>query len=270
MRAINILEMRKTFMEEMNKRKLSSSVGHFAEKPGGKENLYSVTGAANVYAILGISLGTIEDRQKWANRIIKYKGKKGYFWQRSEKEHANPQVIAALNLLGHPIPSITCLAPLDVEKLSAWIATRNWSSIHKDLGGGATPILATGFGGIEWRDKFVELVTSRLNPDRPLEIWCRADDPSWRVISCIYHVLSAFDAASIPYPYPQMIFNRIINLGWELRILNIEQFAQMEIGLGSFNNYAINYPKNTIRRLALFGEFLNAGLGNGIVAERKF
>lgn len=53
-----------------------------------------------------------------------------------------------------------------------------------------------------------------LDTARPLETWCAADAPPWRVISCIYHVLSSFDAGRLPYPQPEMLFRRLLDLRW--------------------------------------------------------
>jgi hypothetical protein len=43
----------------------------------------------------------------------------------------------------------------------------------------------------QWGRTFADLVSARLDPVRPLQTWCAADAPPWRVVSSVYHVLSA-------------------------------------------------------------------------------
>jgi hypothetical protein len=61
----------------------------------------------------------------------------------------------------------------------------------------------------------VQETTKRLDPQKPRETWCSADAPPWRVISCVYHVLSAFDAGRIPYPQPDLLLRRLLDLHWD-------------------------------------------------------
>jgi len=180
------------------------------------ETLYGLIGAVG-RDIRGLPPPTRAERAEMAERILAYRNADGHFDdQGSTPGHAVQMAIRALNVLGEPVPeNIGPLAPTDPEKLSAWLDKHDWQSTHKNLCGQTIPLLASGRVSPEWIDVFVGNISARLSPDRPLETWCAADAPPWKVISCIFHVLSAFDAGRLPYPKPDLLMQRLFDLRWE-------------------------------------------------------
>jgi hypothetical protein len=125
-------------------------------------------------------------------------------------------VLGALNLLGEPIPdAIGPLAPDHPGELARWLDGLDWSQTHKEFCGPVIPLPAGGRVTAEWMAVLLRHLSARLDPQRPMEIWCGQDDPAWRVISCMYHVLVALDAGACPYPQPQMLIQRLMGLQWE-------------------------------------------------------
>lgn len=189
----------------------------YAEQRGGKETLYGLTGAVYCMSTLGISYGNRRLRQNAADRLLSYQGRDGKFRGGYSPAHAAHMVIGSLNLLGQPVPPhIAPLAPTDPAVLAGWLELHDWSSTHKDLCAQVIPLLASGLVGVEWVNIFTNAIAGRLDPSRPLGTWCEADAPRFRVISCIYHVLSAFDAGLLPYPEPEWLIRRLLDLRWDL------------------------------------------------------
>ncbi len=201
---------------ELETRRCAGTRFSYAEQRGGDESLYGLTGAVNILAALGLPLGDRQRRRVAAARILRYQGADGTFCGSDGPGHALHMVVGALNLLGESIPAtIAPLAPTDPAQLSAWLDRHDWASTHKELCGQAMPLLAGGRIGPEWVATFVHDVAARLDPARPLETWCAANDPPWRVISCLYHVLVAFDAGGLPYPEPELLLARLFGLSWD-------------------------------------------------------
>jgi len=213
---LDVSDLREAFAEELKRRRFAAGPGCYANERDGEEALYGLTGAVNVCAALGLPLGDRAARKEWARRILAHRHKNGHFEGGSGPGHALHMVVGALNLLGEPIPAdIGPLAPTDPKALTAWLDGLDWTTTHKAFCGETIPLLASGRVSDAWREAFVRKVAGRLNPDRPRETWCKADAAPWRVISCTYHVLSAFDAGRIPYPESDLLLRRLLGLRWE-------------------------------------------------------
>jgi hypothetical protein len=213
---LDIAALRRAVMQELEARRFADGPGCFANRRGGAEALYGLTGAANIHAVLGVALGDRNARRQWAQRVLAQRGADGFFVGDAGPGHGIHMVLGALNLLGEPIPAaLGPLAPDASNDLPAWLDGLDWSGTHKEFCGQTIPRLATGCVARDWVDTLVRHVTARIDPERPMEIWCGADDPPWRVISCMYHVLVAFDAGALPYPYPQWLLRRLLDMHWE-------------------------------------------------------
>ncbi len=213
---LNIEQLRRAMAGELERRCCEGAIFSYGSLPGGPETLYGLTGAVNVIASLGLPLGDRTVRTQAAARILSWRNEQGLFDTGFGPGHAAHMVIGALNLLGEPVPSdMAPLAPLDTGELSDWLARHDWDSTHKELCGPAISILASGFAKEDWIEVFVRGVTARLDGTRPLETWCDAGAPPWRVISCLFHVLSIFDTGRIPYPEPELLIKRLLDLKWE-------------------------------------------------------
>lgn len=220
---LDIAELRAAVVRELEGRRCGGEATSYADERGAGESLYGVIGAVNVAAALGLPLGDRAARAEWAGRILGYRDAAGHFTSRSGPRHAVHMALGALNLLGEPIPAgIGPLAPVAPAALSAWLERHDWHSTHKGLCGPTIPLLASGLAGAGWVEVFLRHVAGRLGPARPLETWCAPDDPPWRVISCVYHVLSAFDAGRLPYPHPELLLRRMIDLRWDA-VPDVEQ-----------------------------------------------
>lgn len=213
---LRIDALRLAVAAELASRRCADEGFSYAETRGGPETLYGLTGAVNTMAALGIRPGNRERRRDAAARILRYQAADGTFRGSDSPGHAVHMVVGALNLLGEPVPAnIAPLAPTDPAALDGWINRLDWTSTHKELCGQTIPLLASGRVGPEWVAAFVQEVEARLDPARPLATWCAPDAPPWRVISCIYHVLSVFDAGRLPYPQPEMLLRRLLELRWD-------------------------------------------------------
>ncbi len=213
---LNIAALKRAIIRELEARRFADSPGCFANQRGDTETLYGLTGAVCIHAVLGVSMGERNAREQWAQRILALRGADGFFVGDAGAGHGIQMVICALNLLGEPLPAkIGPLAPYNSGDLTKWLDTLDWSSTHKEFLGQTIPLLAAGCVTQDWVDTFVKDVSARISARRPMEIWCKADDPAWRVISCMYHVLAAFDAGSIPYPYPKLLIGRLLDTHWE-------------------------------------------------------
>ncbi len=213
---LNISELKQEFAEELLKRRCSNTTFSYSLERNGPEALYGLTGAVNIMDALGTLPQSREQRTEAADRILALRGRDGLFDGGSGPGHAAHMVIGVLNMLGEPIPrDIAPLAPTEPPELSTWLKKHDWTSTHKELCGGTIPLLASGSVSAQWIEVFVYNIASRLNPNHPLETWCEPDAPAKNVISCIFHVLSAFDAGRLPYPQPEMLIQRLFNLEWE-------------------------------------------------------
>ena len=211
---INTNELRERVVGELEKRRLAT--GSYRDIPGEGETLYGILGAVNILAALGQPLGSYNERTQWAERILAYQLDDGSFESASGSAHALGSVLQGLNLLGAPIPEVLApLAPLRPQELPAWLETLDWTSTHKALCGQTRPLLASGIVSCEWISVLKERVAARIDRNRPLETWCSADAPRWKVISCIYHVLSPFDDGRVSYPHPRILIKRLLDLEWE-------------------------------------------------------
>ncbi|HNQ34770.1 MAG TPA: hypothetical protein PKN80_01755 [bacterium] len=210
-------EIRRVLADELRARRLSSAPGDFTNRRSGNDvPLYGSTGAANLHFELGLWPGETEERRAWGDRINSFQSEAGSFVSPSGREHATATALAALSLLGtRPARPVGGLAPLDADRLPGWLAGLDWSGTHKDFWGGVTPVLASGLVDAGWREVLAREIGGRIDPRRPLEVWCAEAEEPWRVISCIYHVTSGFDAAWIPYPAPELIRERLFGLGYD-------------------------------------------------------
>lgn len=213
------IELRSAMRTELERRRISSAPGDYSYKRESNDApLYGVTGAANLYAELGFDFGGFEARQAWCDRINSFQNPDGAFDCVSGPEHAAAIAIAALNLLGgRPARPVRGLAPTRAAQLDAWLNRMDWAGgTHKEFWGGVSPILASGLYDEDWIATMRRNVEARLDPARPTQIWSRPDDTAaWRVISCMYHVLSGYDPAFIPYPHQEMLWNRLAALDYE-------------------------------------------------------
>lgn len=213
---VRIDELLQAMASELERRRCGGEGFSYAGERGGAETLYGITGAVNILAALGLPLGDRGRRQDAATRILSYQDAAGCFAGSDGPGHGVHMVVGALNLLGEPVPAnIAPLAPTDPTALTAWLDRHDWTGTHKELCGQTIPLLASGRIEPAWVAAFVRGVEQRLDPARPLETWCTADAPPWRVISCIYHVLSAFDAGRLPYPQPERLLRRLLDLRWD-------------------------------------------------------
>lgn len=211
---IDIFHLKEIVFSELDKRRSRISRFRYSNIRGGKPELYGTTAAVNIYVVLGIPLGSLWTRRKWANVIRSYRRRDGSF-SGNAPEHALCMAIQAFNLLGAEIPkNVTPLAPLDVDSLTTWLEKKNWNSTHKDIWGATTPLLADGLVSPIWVETFVNNLTARLSPNNPKNTWCSSEAPSKKVISAMYHILQSFDAGGLPYPYPELLINRLLNLDW--------------------------------------------------------
>lgn len=213
-RPLDVLALRKVIDEELTRR--TRGTEGYAETRDGPAALYGITGAVHCKAALGIPLEDRSNRKNLAARMLAFRDNHGNFIGSDGPGHAVHMVSSALNLLGEPIPEdIGPVAPREAEALAPWLDRLDWTSTHKELCGQTIPLLAGNQVNSDWITVFTDEITARLDPERPLEMWCRADDPPERVISCIYHVLATFDAGRLPYPRPRLILDRLKGLGWE-------------------------------------------------------
>jgi len=212
-RIVDLYELREVFSAELHRRKRSSRPGDYAIRPGGEATLYATIGAAKVCASLGLALGTAAEQREWRAAIWSFREPDGGFLGRNG--HAAGMTVGALNLLGETEwQPVAGLAPLDPSALPAWLARFDPRRTHKEFGCASLPILVSGFGGAGWAETLYALLEQRVDPARPLELWCAADDPAWKVISCIYHIAEIYDAAARPYPHPQLLWQRLAGLEW--------------------------------------------------------
>ncbi len=213
---LDIDKLRQAMTTELASRRCGTEGFSYAEVRGGAETLYGITGAVNIMAALGLPLGDRDRRRDAAARILRYQDTAGRFHGSDGPGHAVLMVVGALNLLGEPVSAnLAPLAPTDPAALSDWLERLDWTSTHKELCGQTIPLLASCRVGADWTAAFVRNVEQRLDSARPLETWCSADAPPWRVISCVYHVLAAFITGRLPYPQPEMLLRRLLGLRWE-------------------------------------------------------
>ncbi|MFW5803338.1 MAG: hypothetical protein ACOCWJ_05410 [Verrucomicrobiota bacterium] len=213
---LDIAHLRRLVRQELEQRRCGPSACSYAGRCGESESLYGLTGAVYTCAVLGLPLGDRAVRKEWAQRILAYRNDDGTFHGDDGPGHAVHMVLGALNLLGQSIPEdIGPLAPRQPKTLRSWLARHDWSSTHKELSSQTIPLLATGCVQTDWIEVFRGDIAERLDPSQPLATWCAPDAPAWRVISCVYHILSAFDAGLLPYPQPDLLIDRMLGLGWD-------------------------------------------------------
>lgn len=212
-------DLRRVIGAELESRRISSAPGDYAyQREGNEHPLYGVTGAANLHAELGLHFGGMAERAAWCDRINAFQHQDGAFNSVSGPEHAAAMAILALNILGgQPARPVRHLAPTEPAALDAWLNRMDWDrSTHKEFCCGISPILASGFCDARWVETLRCNVESRIDPKHPLRVWSGSkNDPPWRVISCMYHVLSGYDAAFIPYPMPSLLWDRLNSLDYE-------------------------------------------------------
>ena len=210
---VDLGELRERCAREVARRAVAGQPGAYAQERGGPPTLYGTTAAVNVYAILGLPV-TAAQREAWLAVILRHQDASGRF-AATGPAHALCMALQALNLLAAPIPpNVAPLAPRDPAALPAWLAAHDWGSTHKELWGSTGPLLATGLVSPAWTAAFTGALAARLDPAAPSATWCRPDDPPWKVISCLYHVLEAFDAGALPYPQPDLLLDRLLGLDW--------------------------------------------------------
>ncbi len=216
MQPLEMAALRDAVGAELARRRCDRQAPSYGDVRGGDETLYGLAAAVNICSSLGLPVGDRAMREAWAKRILSHRDAEGRFVGSGEPGHALHMALGALNLLGEPIPpDVAPLAPVDAAALPAWLDRHDWSSTHKELCGQTIPLLASGRVDEAWIKAFIRGVSMRVSTDRPLETWCRPDDPRWRVISCTYHVLSAFDAGRLCYPQPELLLDRLLGLHWD-------------------------------------------------------
>ncbi len=212
-------DLRRVIRDELETRRLSTAQGDYAYRRENNEHpLYGVTGAVNLFAELGFDFGGIVNRAAWCDRVNAFQRQDGTFECVSGPEHAAAMAILALNILGgRPARPVRHLAPMDSSELDSWLNRMDWDrSTHKEFCCAVSPLLASGFCDARWIETMRRNVESRIDPKQPLRLWSGADDdPPWRVISCMYHVLSGYDAAFIPYPMPSFLWDRLSSIHYE-------------------------------------------------------
>lgn len=213
---LDISSLNKIVFTEIATRKSRWSKFQYADQKGEKPNFYGTVAVVNIHTVLNQPLGTTKERQKWASVIRSYQQKDGSFPGKTP-EHALCMAIQALNLLGGDIPkNIAPLAPVNLDEFKVWLQKEKWDSTHKRLWGGITPLLADKVVSDSWIEYFISTISSQLSLDSPKETWCSADAPPHKVISSIYHILQIFDAGALPYPKPDILINRLLDLEWHI------------------------------------------------------
>lgn len=151
-----------------------------------------------------------------AGRINAFQMPDGSFTSPSGLAHAADTAICALNILGFaPRYRVKHLAPVSSNHLLCWLQSLNWESTHKDFCCAVAPVLASGAYDSEWIATLRSFIDMMISQTKPLATWCSPTAEPWRVISCIYHITSGYDAAFLPYPYPELLWQRLRNLNYE-------------------------------------------------------
>jgi hypothetical protein len=175
----------------------------------------SLAGVVRTKACLGLSLGDGAERRAMADAILACRLEDGAFAEGDHAGHINCLAVAALSLLGVTPPSDLPLAPPVIpDDLESWMDGLDWESTHKNFWGEMILTLANGRGEGRWRSRLLELVEARLGCD-PRETWCKVDDPPWRVISSIYHIIMPLVVNGLPCPQPERLLQRLLDLKWE-------------------------------------------------------
>lgn len=213
----DILDLRESMIKELACRRITWETGDFRHhRDDNSVPLYGCTGAANVYGVLGLDFGDFQEKQAWACRINTFQMDDGSFTSPSGLAHAADTAISTLNILGFsPRYPVRNLAPVSSKNLLCWLKSLNWESTHKDFCCAVAPVLASGVYDSEWISTLHRFVDKMINPRKPLETWCSPAAEPWRVISCIYHITSGYDAAFLPYPHPELLWQRLRDLNYE-------------------------------------------------------
>ncbi len=218
MKTINTSDVASRVLSELEQRRCANGEFSYAGERDGKESLPGIAMAIRILAVLGAMPADREARSRGAAKIRSYCDADGHFiaGEGAEQGPAYAFGIAckALTALGAAIPDGIAAprAPDDPAELMAWLDRHDWNSTHKNL---CRHIKTEQGDNREWTEVFCNTVASRLSPDRPLETWCAADAPPWKVISCIFHMLTLFDRLALPYAQPEMLFRRLLDLKWE-------------------------------------------------------
>jgi hypothetical protein len=216
MTPLNVCELREAFGAAIAARRVQGEPGGNTGIVAQDDALLNLAGAVRAEAALGIPLGDETERRHRADQVLAFQRADGAFGDGELAGHKNCIALAALHLLGSPPPKrLAPLAPVAIDALDQWIEGLPWDSTHKRFWGEVSPVLASGLVGPDWCQRFMAGVTRRLDHHDSRATWCRPDDPSWRVISCIYHVVSAFDAGGLPYPEPERLRDRLLELRWD-------------------------------------------------------
>lgn len=213
----DVNELKSWVWKELETRRLSSEPGDYSyHRSNNSVPLYSATGSAKICAALGIGLGDCLTRERWIEHINYFQNRDGSFVSPSGNQHAAGEAIVALNILGgKPAHPVKHLAPLDSGKIKDWLESLDWNGTHKDFCAGVAPIIASGFYDRKWFRILYKYITDIVTTEKPVMPWCSEEDPPWRVISCIYHITHGLDAGFIPYPFPEIIWQRLSELDYE-------------------------------------------------------
>jgi hypothetical protein len=215
----DVNKLKSAIVKEMENRRVSREPGEYSYYRHSNPNpLSSATGAVKLHAALGIPIEDWRVRISWAERINSFQETNGTFDTSSGKQHAAGEAIAALNILGGvPGRPVRHLAPFQADKIKCWLKSLDWSGTHKDFCAGVAPVIASGLHSPEWTEHLTGYIRGLVSPENPLLVWCVEKDDPWRVISCIYHVTHGLDAGFIPYPFPELIWDRLAGLDYENR-----------------------------------------------------
>ena len=218
MKIIDINEMRDRFANELKARRVNNQPDSYADQCGDGQRLYGIVGAVHTHAALGLNIGDKTVRQSLAQNILSYVDKQDQFIdeQTSGPAHALACSVAALNLLGAPLPAtLGPLAPTDPNALDGWLNQLDWATTHKPLWGSTALLLASGLVNSQWIKTFTQHINKRLDHPDPQQALYRLSGAPWRIVSEIYHVMSALDAGCIAYPQHKRLADQLLALNWD-------------------------------------------------------
>lgn len=215
---IHIPELKTKFENELRVRHCPKvSPYAFSDYPGGPPTLLATTGAANIYAILGVDFGGFEERASWADYIASFGVENLRLSGLPDPEHALCMSIQAFNLLGC-VPSLPsgCFTSDQTKHVESLVAEHDWTSTHKALWGKVAPLLASGLVSADWRAQLYKGIEQRLWDEKREHVTfgLPRKAPEWKTISVLYHLALIYDAARDRYPFPRDMIRRLLDLDW--------------------------------------------------------
>lgn len=212
--SINVWDLSRALMAELEARRVSHTAHAYSDFRDGEASLYAASAAANIVAQLGVPLGDWQNRKTWADHIATMQRARGDLGTESGA-HATCMAIQALNILGASVDaSFGTFAPRDRNGLDAFVAEQDWRSTHKQLWGTTAPLIAGHLVDAEWVRACLSLIERRVSSAPGREFWHPASASPHTKISCTFHILQIYDAASAPYPFSDRLMHMLLSLDW--------------------------------------------------------